>query len=80
MMGIGHKVLRHAVDGVVTGLHERSRRRAMPLVGTRAILEPLETRQLLSQITGAYLFYNNSPADGNNPAINAGRRWRDRRG
>ena len=33
----------------------------MPLPGTSVILEPLETRQLLSQMTGAYLFYNNSP-------------------
>ena len=36
-----------------------------------AVCEALETRQLLSSVTGAYLFYNNSAFDGNNAAINA---------
>ena len=35
-------------------------------------METLEQRQMLSAVTGAYLFYNNSAFDGNNSAINAG--------
>ncbi len=33
-------------------------------------MDTLEQRQMLSTITGAYLFYNNSAFDGSNPAIN----------
>ena len=37
----------------------------------QAVIETLEQRQLLSTVSGAYLFYNNSAFDGKNAAISA---------
>ena len=50
------------------GIHRGS---SSALALAAAVCENLETRKLLSSVTGAYLFYNNSAFDGNNAAINA---------